>query len=146
MILVPVDLSAATTQVADAACRLAQQTGARLEFLHVIEAPPVVMSEYFAFDAGALAGAVSAGEKFARLELRALVRRYARKVARVRTIQRTGHPVAEIIATAVAHKAVYIVLGSHGHTAVYDLLVGSTTQGVLRKAPCPVIVVPVAEN
>jgi nucleotide-binding universal stress UspA family protein len=33
-------------------------------------------------------------------------------------------------------------MGSHGHTAFYDLLVGSTTQGVLKKAPCPVLIVP----
>jgi universal stress protein A len=34
------------------------------------------------------------------------------------------------------------VLGSHGHTAFYDLLVGSTAAGVLKHAPCPVVVVP----
>lgn len=35
-----------------------------------------------------------------------------------------------------------IVLGSHGHGALYDLLVGSVAEGVLRRAPCPVVVVP----
>ena len=35
-----------------------------------------------------------------------------------------------------------IVLGSHGHTAAYDLLIGSTTQTVLRRSPRPVLVVP----
>jgi nucleotide-binding universal stress UspA family protein len=33
-------------------------------------------------------------------------------------------------------------MGSHGHTALYDLLVGSTTHQVLRKAKCPVVIVP----
>jgi len=34
------------------------------------------------------------------------------------------------------------VMGSHGHTALYDLLLGSTTHGVLFRAPCPVVIVP----
>ena len=36
----------------------------------------------------------------------------------------------------------YIVMGSHGHTALYDLLVGSTTHGVLMRAACPVVITP----
>ena len=36
----------------------------------------------------------------------------------------------------------YIVIGSHGHTAFYDLLVGSTASGVLKSASCPVVIVP----
>jgi nucleotide-binding universal stress UspA family protein len=34
------------------------------------------------------------------------------------------------------------VMGSHGHTALYDLLVGSTTHGVLMRAICPVVIIP----
>ncbi|MBM3162873.1 MAG: universal stress protein [Chlorobi bacterium] len=35
-----------------------------------------------------------------------------------------------------------IVLGSHGHGALYHLLVGSVSEGVVRKASCPVVIVP----
>jgi nucleotide-binding universal stress UspA family protein len=37
----------------------------------------------------------------------------------------------------------FIVVGSHGHGAVYDLFVGSTAAGLLKKAPCPVLIIPV---
>ena len=47
-----------------------------------------------------------------------------------------------ILAKARSARAAYIVMGSHGHGAIYDLLVGSTTHGVLMNAPCPVLVVP----
>ena len=37
-----------------------------------------------------------------------------------------------------------IVLGSHGHGRLYRSFVGSVSEGVLRDAHCPVLVVPVA--
>lgn len=38
-----------------------------------------------------------------------------------------------------------IIVGSHGHGSFYNLLVGSVTSAVLKKAPCPVLVVPQQE-
>ena len=35
-----------------------------------------------------------------------------------------------------------VVVGSHGHGAAYDLLVGSISAEVIRKSPIPVLVVP----
>ncbi|HDY68944.1 MAG TPA: universal stress protein [Candidatus Scalindua sp.] len=35
-----------------------------------------------------------------------------------------------------------IVVGSHGHGAVYHLIVGSVSEEVLQRSSCPVLVVP----
>jgi nucleotide-binding universal stress UspA family protein len=35
-----------------------------------------------------------------------------------------------------------VVMGSHGHTALHDLLMGSVTHSVLRSGKCPVLIVP----
>ena len=35
-----------------------------------------------------------------------------------------------------------IMLGSHGHGALFHLLIGSVSEGVIRRATCPVIIVP----
>jgi len=35
-----------------------------------------------------------------------------------------------------------IIIGSHGNTLLMDLLTGSTHEGVLHRAECPVLVVP----
>jgi nucleotide-binding universal stress UspA family protein len=35
-----------------------------------------------------------------------------------------------------------MVLGLHGHSAIERFFVGSTTEEVMRKASCPVLVVP----
>lgn len=143
-ILVPVDLSSVTTRVCDAAAELALLSNARLVLLHVTQPPPVMLADYYAFDSGVMAEAVTAGEKFADRRLKALTRLLGRHDLTVETMQVTGQPVPVILARAAATRADYIVLGSHGHGAVFDLLVGSTTQGVLRRAPCPVLVVPMA--
>lgn len=41
-----------------------------------------------------------------------------------------------------AHDADLLVLGSHGHGAFHDALVGSTSLHVVRHAPCPVVLLP----
>lgn len=58
-------------------------------------------------------------------------------------LERYGAPAECIVAEARRISADYIVMGSHGHTALYDALVGSITGWVLKHAPCPVVVVPV---
>jgi nucleotide-binding universal stress UspA family protein len=57
-----------------------------------------------------------------------------------------GSPISLIVDRAEKCGADYIVMGSHGHTALYDLLVGSTTHGVLMRAKCPVVIVPAVKD
>ncbi len=56
--------------------------------------------------------------------------------------KRQGEPVAEILSAADRHKADLIVMATAGHDGVFDALRGSTTEQVLRKAPCPLLAVP----
>ena len=66
----------------------------------------------------------------------------ARHGIQAKSVWKAGN-VGETIANyAEAGKYDMLVMGSHGHTALYDLLVGSTTHGILRSAPCPVVVLP----
>jgi len=53
-----------------------------------------------------------------------------------------GSAVLDIIDEAVAVDADVIVLGSHRHGVLHHLFLGSVSAGVLRRAPCPVMVVP----
>jgi len=54
-----------------------------------------------------------------------------------------GIPVDEIIDRATTQGTDYIILGSHGHGALFHLFGGSVVTGVLKHCPCPVVVVPV---
>lgn len=81
-------------------------------------------------------------ERRARQHLHRLQKRLAEPRVTVETRCQQGSPVPLILAHAKELGADYIVLGSHGHTALYDLVVGSTASGVLKRATCPVVVVP----
>ena len=53
-----------------------------------------------------------------------------------------ARPAHEIIATARDRNADLIVVGSHGHSMIGGLLLGSVAYRLLHVAPCPVLVVP----
>ena len=61
----------------------------------------------------------------------------------VESLATVGLPVDEILRQASKSGASVIVLGSHGHGAVYQLFSGSVVTAVLHKSGIPVIVVPV---
>jgi nucleotide-binding universal stress UspA family protein len=50
--------------------------------------------------------------------------------------------VEAIVEEAQRLKADVIIVGSHHHGTFYNLIVGSVTSGVLKRAHCPVLVVP----
>jgi nucleotide-binding universal stress UspA family protein len=139
-ILAAVDSSITSAAVVAEAADLARATGGRVVLLTVVE-PPVITTEYAPVleNIGEITAASekAAGRHLARLRANFLS---GDVVSEVVTI--SGSPVSEIVAKAAEHEADYIVMGSHGHTAFYDLLVGSTTHGVMRRASCPVVIVP----
>lgn len=139
-ILAPIDFSSVSDAVIDAAQLLARATGARIVILSVAQ-PPVITSDYGPMLEN-IAEIVAASEKTIARQLKTLAARLETPELPIETVQLTGAPAPLILEQAEKDNADYIVMGSHGHTALYDLLVGSTTHQVLRKARCPVMIVP----
>ncbi|MGH7921996.1 MAG: universal stress protein [Candidatus Dormibacteraceae bacterium] len=54
--------------------------------------------------------------------------------------ERQGQPVDSIVAAVQEHQADLVVVGSHGHRLLYQLVVGSITQGLILRAPVSVLV------
>ena len=52
-----------------------------------------------------------------------------------------GRPFAQIISYAREHDICLIVMGTHGRGALAHMLLGSTTEKVVRKAPCAVMTI-----
>jgi nucleotide-binding universal stress UspA family protein len=139
-IVAPVDFSSATDAVVAEAARLAAAMQAQVVLLSIIQ-PPVITSEYAPLMEN-MAEITAAGEKAAAKHLGRLQDALQQQNVPSETVQLNGAPIQHIIEQAKKFAADYIVMGSHGHTALYDLLVGSTTHGVLLRATCPVMIVP----
>jgi universal stress protein A len=139
-ILAPVDFSPATARVLDAAIELARAIEGDVVLLHVVQ-PPMVTSDY-GLAMENVQEILRVSEQAAARQLAHLQTRLDGSGVPVRTVQVNGAPVAGILEQAQKLTASYVIMGSHGHTAFYDLLVGSTTHGVLKKSPCPVVLVP----
>ena len=52
-----------------------------------------------------------------------------------------GIPFAEIISAAKQYKVDMIVMGTDGRTGISHIMLGSVSEKVVRKAPCPVLTV-----
>ena len=78
-------------------------------------------------------------ERFRSEKLKALPRAAITAVA-------LGRPFAEIIRYAREHAIDLIVMSTHGRGAFAHMLLGSTTEKVVRKAPCAVLTVRAADH
>jgi nucleotide-binding universal stress UspA family protein len=142
-ILAAVDFSQVSKSVVSEAAALARAFDGRVVLLSVVQ-PPVLLSEYGAMVD--VAQITAAGEKNAARQLENLEDTLKNQFIKAEAVQVTGAPVANIVEQAEKNEADYIVMGSHGHTAFYDVLVGSTTHGVLMRSKCPVIIVPLVKD
>ncbi|MCX8053953.1 MAG: universal stress protein, partial [Armatimonadetes bacterium] len=52
-----------------------------------------------------------------------------------------GHEVKSIVEFIKSHNFDLLVIGFMGHSAIYDRVMGSTCQSLVRLAPCSVLVV-----
>jgi nucleotide-binding universal stress UspA family protein len=139
-ILVPVDFSDVTARLIETAQTFATAFGSRVVLLNVAEPEP----DFVGFEAGPPAVRINVARDFKaeRQRLDDLKNQLATTGREVTALHIQGPTVEKILCEAEEHQAELIVMGSHGHGALYELLVGSVTQGVIKGAACPVLVVP----
>lgn len=161
-ILVPIDCSAATPGVLDLARQLAAAFQAELHLIHVREIPSALPTVPLGYGAlGMPEMAPLGGMSFPVVESadQSALSDDNRKVRLAQwqqEIQQTGVKVTlhepagdvldEILQRAAAVKADAIVMGRHGHGAMYNLLVGSVTEGILKRSALPVLLVPTGDH
>ena len=142
-LLVPVDFSDVTDRVITAAEQMARAFGAKVLLMHCV-------GEYPAF---AAMGEIPVFMPVPDVALPGSYPEQYRKLADLTSSLRDkgidaellflgGSAVDEIIAVADRHQIDMIIMGSHGHGAWYELLVGSVTDGVLRRVDHPTLIVP----
>lgn len=135
-ILVPIDFSDCSKRALRSAVAFAKQYGAEITLLSVVP------DERTSFEYGEvefLSLQKWRHERYER-ELRKVVDEIHADVP-VHFLVRAGRPFEEIVRAARSLNADVIVISTHGHRSAFASTLGSTSEKVIRYAPCPVIVV-----
>ncbi len=139
-ILCPVDFSGHSRLALDYATALAQWYEAEVVALHA-HSVAMVPATIGAFPATTSVGMPLTREEIGR-DLDQFVRPVQAAKIPVRTMVTVGGAAHGILDAAEKLPASLIVMGTHGASGFERLMLGSVTEKVLRKANCPVLVVP----
>lgn len=136
-ILVPTDFSESAKHALGYALSLAEEFHAEVTLLHVVEEMAVgYASDLFPVPMAEVFHEISA---YARKELASLAATARAGGVPVHERLLQGKPSHEILRVAGEEAFDMIVLGTHGRGMLDHALFGSTTDRVVRKAPCPVL-------
>lgn len=139
-ILVPVDFSRCSLDGLNYAIQFAEKVAAKICLFHAVHLGYAYTSDGYAmYD-------LSVVEKAARKEADRQMREFVR-CARFGGVKfeiaiKVGPPVDEICAQAQNQDVDLIITSTHGRTGFKHVLIGSTAEQIVRRASCPVLVVP----
>ncbi len=137
-ILLPIDISDASSRVAGYAAALAERFNARLTALYVVEESEGLLG--FTVASRDTDESVRELEDAAMKELAEHAHRYLPAGTEVRV--EAGDPTHKILEAAEQVGADLIVMGNHNRKGLERLLVGSTAEHVIRESKVPVVSVP----
>jgi nucleotide-binding universal stress UspA family protein len=139
-ILAAIDFSEITPSIVDKAAEIARAFASKLWLIHVVAPDP----DFIGYDTGPQC------ERDWRAKILREEHRYIQQKALeleqtgldVTPLLVRGATVETILHQAAKCNAEMIVIGSHGHGALYKALVGSVSEGIIRKASCSVLIIP----
>jgi len=136
-LLCATDFSEHAGVAARRAATVAATLGAELKLLHVLSEPSLrALRDLFPGSVDAEARLLDDARSL--LEAEASRLRESAAGAAVQTVLRRGQPDDEIL--SASQDAELLVLGAHGQNPLRDMIIGTTAERLLRKAPCPVLV------
>ena len=137
-ILHPTDFSESSKHAMSYAISFAEQYGAKLYCLHVIE--EVTGAMYFdMLQTPPLAQLMGEIEEQAKKALDELLPSDVKERLNVEYIIRRGAAFLETVRCAEELNVDLIVCGTHGRTGLKHAIFGSVAEKIVRKAPCPVL-------
>lgn len=141
-LLAAIDFSQVSQAVIEHAALLAGALAADLTLVHIAAPDP----EFVGFAVGpqsvrdGRAGEIRTEHR----ELQEAAKALCERAISARALLIQGPTAETILAEAQRLEADMIVIGSHGHGMLYRALLGSVSEGVVRGARCPVLIVPAA--
>ena len=138
-ILVPIDFSVHSKNALKYAVPMAEQFGASLHLIYVVE--PTIYPADLGFGQVVLPGVEDELRQKGGEELEVLIEREIGKRVPATSTVRTGNPHQEILAEAKEMNVDMIVVATHGHSGVEHMLFGSTADRIVKRAHCPVLTI-----
>jgi len=139
-LLVPTDFSEDSEQAARYAVELAKRFQAEIHCIHVVDIPADLLSTSDYYMTGPSEAFLDQLREESKKNLEAFAKKNLEGVG-VRTAFLEGSPFVEIIRYAHNQEIDLVVIATHGRTGLRHVLFGSVAEKVVRKAPCPVLVV-----
>ena len=139
-ILVPTDFSKHSHNALTYAAAFAEKFGAELYLLHVVQDLALFIPEAVSV-APPVAPPIEQMTSGVREALERLVKEKHLDRFKVHTEVREGTPFYEILQFAKEAGIDLIIMGTHGRSALMHVLLGSVTERVVRKSPCPVLTI-----
>jgi nucleotide-binding universal stress UspA family protein len=139
VLLVAVDFSVVSESVYEVAADLAARLSSRVVILNVSE--PQIDYAGMASPQAYL-GADDEVQKIVEARLNVAREKFEARGLPAVVEHQWGQVVTSILERIEKWDAGLVLVGSHGHGAMYNLLVGSVAEGVIRHSPVPVLVVP----
>ncbi|MFA6469636.1 MAG: universal stress protein [Bacteroidota bacterium] len=143
-ILVPIDFSDHSKKALRYALPFALQFKAELVLMYVVE--PTIYPSDFGFGQVGFPDVEKELHEKAKTELQELLKTSVPETVNSSSVVSTGIPFVEITTYAQAENIDLIIVATHGRTGVEHILFGSTAEKIIRKAPCPVLVVRAEEH
>lgn len=139
-VLATTDLSNESIAGVRYAVALAEKMSGAVALLHIVDFPPPQPMPGIRTATESLQYSKIA--KYSRIRLKTVAKRESSGDLNVTPILRSGNSFYGIITAARERAVDLIVIATHGHTGAKRVLLGSTTERVVRHAPCPVLTVP----
>lgn len=135
-VIFPTDFSEMSLAALPWVRKMAGMLGGKIHCVYVVEEPQI----YATLDMGPVPiPSASELSSTAKTRLETFVRNNLKDVGDVVSKVLVGRPADEIVAYAEEHGAGIIIMTTHGYSGVKHVLLGSTTEAVLRHANCPVL-------
>jgi len=139
-ILVPTDFSEDSERAAVYAVELARRYGANeVHCIHVSDIPADLLATSAYYMTGPSEQFVEQVRQEGRKSLEAFAQKNFKDV-HVKTAFLEGRPFVEIVRYARENQIDLIIISTHGRGGIKHAIFGSVAEKVVRKAPCPVLV------
>ncbi|MBT5877386.1 MAG: universal stress protein [Candidatus Latescibacteria bacterium] len=133
-ILFPTDFSSFAEHALPYAVALAEEFDAALYMLYVEEVLP-----YIPGDPERRFPDAQLAEEAIHAQMEESISQHDAGHVEVKRYVARGYPADEVVEFAKKEEVDVIVMSTHGRTGLKHLLLGSTTEKVVRKSPCPVL-------